>query len=113
MPILKGIECWLEDADDCQRFDEYETKYYRGWSVTSYVASEQGKSFSINFRIDDPLLASCCFVTIFEDQSISHPALDAGVQHTRIMGIQKSEITFLPFVFDINKVTGVYMVCFI
>ena len=109
MPIFKGIECWLEDADDCQRFEEYETKYYRGWSVANYVASVHGQSFSINFRRVDPSLETLCFCTTFEDQSISHPALDDSVKHTRIMGLQKSEITFMPFVFDTNNITGMHM----
>lgn len=111
MPMLKGIECWLEDADDGQRFEEYETRYWRERNSSTFVESEHGKSFSINWKVHDPLLGGHSFAVSFEKVPIRHPAVDANVKHTRVVGIQKSEITFLPFVFDLNNINGMCLIC--
>jgi hypothetical protein len=106
MPKLNGVECWLEDADDCERFQEYGAKYCQGSQVTTYVASEEDRSFTINYRSDDPSML-LAFVVEVGDKFIKHPALEEVKSgHVRIVGLQKSEIAFSPFVFSLNNITG-------
>jgi hypothetical protein len=111
MPKLNGVECWLEDADDCERFQEYGARYCQGRKVTVYVASEADRSFTINYRSDDPSM-SLAFVVEVGDKFINNPALEEVKSgHVRIVGLQKSEIAFSPFIFNLNNITGSPLPC--
>lgn len=62
MPELKGLRWWLEDGDTGVPFADYATIMERN-IVTTYIASEDGKSFKINFSYYEafgPQLALNC-----------------------------------------------------
>ena len=106
MPEVGDVKCWLEDGDTRKPFEEYQSEA-NGATASTTVISEEGKVFTINAMMGFEGWAICLdiggtWVTNFGFES-GTPAPQA-----RILGLQKSEIVYAPWVFSHKYFKGTF-----
>ena len=109
MPQRKEVTCWIEDAETEDAFEEYSTAYPDASIATTFIKSENGTPLTINLKYNSDIGPRSSTLTI-DGKKISHLAWERGGGNEgakyRIVGIRKSEHTFIPFVFAVNHITG-------
>jgi hypothetical protein len=95
---------WLEDGDTEEPFQEYATTVDGELIVSTYVPSEEGKAFTVNFSSPEDF--SFNFRLFVGEQFIRHIAREyyPDDSTTRILGLQKSAAAYSPFIFSVNNV---------
>ena len=111
MPQRKEVTCWIEDAETEDAFEEYSTTYPDGSTATTFIKSEDGTPLTINVKFNPSIGTSWSPMLTIDGKRIYSLAWEQGEGDERykyrIVGIRKSEHTFIPFVFAVNHITGI------
>jgi hypothetical protein len=102
--IDRFVECWLENGETGERFDEYQTEVKDGKASTT-VISEEGKTFTVNVVGGDDDVAYELYIGGTRSASFAWDP-DLPEAQNRMLGLQKNENTYEPWIFSENHFEG-------
>jgi hypothetical protein len=107
MPKIEKFECWLEDGETGERFEEYQTEVKDGKASTT-VISEEGKTFTINVvGGDDDVTYYDLYIGGTRGADFAwDPDPDLPEAQFRMLGFQKNENTYEQWIFSENHFEG-------
>jgi len=107
MPEIRGIRCWLEDVHAATQFAEYNTITKNEYQATTWISSEDGKEFSIEY-VFPPNEDIFCRELVIGSKKIMNMAEeeDLEMNHCRFVGVATSECSYAPFKFTFKQPRG-------
>ena len=101
---IEKFECWLEDGETGERFEEYQTEVKDGKASTT-VISEEGKTFMVNVVDGDDDVRYDLYIGGTKFLNFAWD-IDLPYTQNRMLGLLKNENTYEPWIFSENHFEG-------